>query len=205
MITSYKYEGKNIDELLNRAQKELNVDSDAIYINTIEKEQGMFKNKKYILEVIKKTDIKEYIKNYISHFEIAMNIKIQTEILFLEDTININLIADDNAIIIGKDGKNLIALQTIIRQGIRNNCNIDLKINVDVAGYREKRIKNIETLAQKTAQEVISSKVAARFDPMNAYERRIVHNIINNFDNLKTVSIGEEPNRYIEVKYVEKD
>ena len=119
-----------------------------------------------------------------------------------EDSIyKVFLESDNNAILIGKDGKTLKAIQLLLRQylNIQTGCNI--KINVDISDYKEKKLKLLENTIKKIAKEVIHSKVDAKLDPMNSYERRFVHNLINDYTMLETKSIGEEPNRHIVISY----
>ena len=78
--------------------------------------------------------------------------------------------------------------------------NFDIKVNLDIDGYKERRQKNIEREVHKIAKEVLSSGVDAKLDPMNSYERRLVHNIVSEYDNLITQSEGEAPNRYVVIK-----
>ncbi len=205
MITSYNYEGKTEAEVLKKCYEELNVNESEIYKTLTVTEQGLFKNKKYNLKVVTKEDVKKYIKEFFNKIATSMNNQIQTEIRISEDTINIVLMASDNAILIGKEGKNLKAMQDLLRQTLKNQVNASLKVNLDAGSYKEKKVKNLEYLARKTAKEVLNTKVEAKFDPMNSYERRIIHNVVGNFKNLKTISVGEEPNRYVTIKYEEEN
>ena len=131
-----------------------------------------------------------------------MNIKIETEIKELDNSFNVILISDNNAILIGKEGKTLNAIQTLIRQALKVQINLNLKINIDVANYKVKKLKNIESQVKKIAEDVINTKITAALDPMNSYERRFVHNLINSYSNLETESIGEGKDRRITIKYI---
>ena len=79
--------------------------------------------------------------------------------------------------------------------------NKHLKVLVDIGSYKENQIKKLEALAKKTAKEVLHSKIDAKLDPMNAYDRRIIHNTLSDWKNIQTVSNGVEPNRYLTIKY----
>ena len=69
--------------------------------------------------------------------------------------------------------------------------------------YKAKKINNLEHEIKKIVKDILDSKIAVKLDPMNSYERMIVHNYVSKYENLKTESIGEEPNRYIIIKYEE--
>ena len=81
---------------------------------------------------------------------------------------------------------------------------MDIKINIDASNYKKKKEEYFEREIKKIAKEVLKTKIDTKLDPMNSYNRRIVHSIVSNFKNLKTESIGEEPNRYTIIKYVEE-
>ena len=108
--------------------------------------------------------------------------------------------SDNNSILIGKDGKTLSALLTIVKQMLNTNYNINPKIILDVENYKENQEKRIERLAKKLAREVVKTKMEIKMDNMNSYERRIVHNILSNDKKVCTISEGEEPNRHVVIK-----
>ena len=111
---------------------------------------------------------------------------------------------DDLGRVIGKNGRTIAALQTIIRQIISSEIDEKISIVLDVENYKEKRVKNIEYLAKKTAREVAKTKVEATMDSMNSYERRIVHSVLADDKYVYTESTGEEPNRCVVIKLKEQ-
>ena len=78
-----------------------------------------------------------------------------------------------------------------------------IKINIDVSNYKIKKLNNLEKEVRKIAKEIIKTKLDVSLDPMNSYERRYIHNIINEYENLKTESIGEGKERHVVIKYIE--
>lgn len=204
MIEKYKYSGKNLEEALNNCYGELNCSENNIYYIEKEIEAKLFKAKKVEIEVIKKEDIINYLKDFIETISKYMNLEINYEIKEDENYFNILLVSDNNALLIGKDGKNLNALQIILRQAVKNIGNYNIKVSLDASNYRAKKINNLEREIKKIAREVIKTKIDAKLDPMNSYQRRIIHKLISEYENLETESIGETPNRYIVIKYVEK-
>ena len=99
--------------------------------------------------------------------------------------------------------KKVNALQTLVRQIVRNKTNTSIKINLDVSNYKMKKMKNIERIVRQVAKEVKTSKVTVSLDPMNSYERRYVHTIISEYPELETESVGEGKERHITIKYKE--
>lgn len=203
MITSYKYEGKNNEELLIDALTELKVTRDDVYFKQTTEEGKLFKAKKYIIEIIKKEDVINYIKKYINEFSNKFGVKINSEVRESDGIINVMLVTENNALLIGKDGKNIDAIQILLRQAVCNQTNQNIKVLVDISGYKNKKNKNLEFEIKKICKEVLNTKVEVKLDPMNSYQRRIVHTVVSEFPNLKSESIGEAPNRYTVISYKE--
>lgn len=203
MCEKLEIEGKTIEEVTQKCSNELNLKKEDIIIINSEEKGGLFKGKKVIAQIIKKEDLKNYIKDFFKNLEKYMNIQINCEIKEEENNYNVMLVSDNNAILIGKEGKNLDAIQTIIRTIIKKLTNNIVKINLDASNYKAKKINNLEYEIKKIIDEVLKTKIDVKLDPMNSYERMIVHNYVSKYDNLTTESIGEEPNRYIVIKYKE--
>lgn len=203
MITSYKYEGKNNEELLIDALTELKVTRDDVYFKQTTEEGKLFKAKKYIIEIIKKEDVINYIKKYINEFANKFGVKINSEVRESDGIINVMLVTENNALLIGKDGKNIDAIQILLKQAVCNQTNQNIKVLVDISGYKNKKNKNLEFEIKKICKEVLNTKVEVKLDPMNSYQRRIVHTVVSEFPNLKSESIGEAPNRYTVISYKE--
>lgn len=203
MLTLSKYEGKTKEEALEKCLSELNTKEEELFIKQTEKEAKLFKSKKYIIESIKKNDIINYIKDYIKEIDKSFNIEIKSEINEKDNVIKVVLVSNNNPILIGKDGKNIEALQTLIRNSIRNQIGLDIKINIDASNYKKKKEENFEREIKKIIKDVQNTHIETKLDPMNSYKRRLVHNLASKFKNIKTESIGEEPNRYTIIKYEE--
>lgn len=200
----YTFEGKTYEEAVNKALEELKTNEENLTIEVLESKQGLLK-KIVKIKVINIDDVIDYLKESIKEITELMNIKVNLEVRRREETITITLFSDSNSILIGKNGKNIQAFQNIIRQMVPNSINEKYKIIIDVENYKEKRLITIERLAKKTAREVKNTKVEAKLDPMNSYERRIVHNVLTNNKFVYTESEGEEPNRYVVIKPKEEN
>ena len=201
MITSYKYEGKNYEEILEKALKELEVTKNDIYLETQEEEGKLFKSKKYMIDIIKKQDVIDYIKSYIKEFAKNINMEINCEVREKDGNISVLLVSSNNSLLIGRDGKNLNALQLLLRNSLSTITNRKIMLMLDVSGYKNKKIKNLEFEIKKICKDVLRTKMEVKLDPMNSFERRIVHNVVGGYDNLKSNSVGEEPNRYTIISY----
>ena len=202
-MKKYTYEGKTYDEVKEKALSELKVnEEDLIIINKEEKSSLLKKTAK--IEVTTINDVQNYIKETINEILKLMGIETNFEVRRRDKSISIKLFSNNNAILIGKNGRTIGALQTIIRQIVSNQINEKLSILLDVENYKEKKEKNTEYLAKKTAREVAKTKVEVTMDSMNSYERRIVHSVLADDKYVYTESIGEEPNRCVVIKLKEE-
>lgn len=199
------YEGKNSEELLNKALNELNASTDEVYYNIKEEVSGgLFKSKKYIVSVILRDEVVEYVKYYVKEILELMGIKADLEVQKRENYIKINMFSDNNPILIGKNGRTMSSMQQLIRQSIQSKLGIKVNVILDANDYKEKQQKNIERLAVKLAKDVVKTGIEVKMDRMNSFERRLVHNRLTNFKGVTTISEGEEPNRCVVIKPEEK-
>ena len=198
-MKKYTYQAKTYEEAKNQALIDLMDQEENLYIREIESSTKLF-NKKSVIEVVKKEDVLEHIKEMIKTITKLMGLSVNMEIKKREDNVTISLYSDNNAILIGKDARTLNALTTIIKQSIQNEIGTYYNFVLDVSEYKEKQQFFIEKAAKKTAKEVARTKVEAKLDPMNSYERRIVHNALTNFRGVYTESEGVEPHRYVVIK-----
>lgn len=201
MLTLNKYEGKNLEILKNKISDIYKIDFEDLYYSIKEEKVGLFKNKNYIIEVISKEEIKKYINEYINNISKYMSISIKPDINFNENSIIVNLYSNNNNIIIGASGKNLEALKNVISQSIRELNKLNLRLDIDVNNYKERKLKIFKKEIEDICNSVINTKVEVKLDPMNSYKRRIVHSIVSNYKSLTSFSVLDEPNRYTIIKF----
>lgn len=196
MLEVYTYEGINEDDCFSKCVEELDVYPSELIINSCNEAD------KFILRVIKKEEFKNFVKQYLKDVIGRMNLDINLELNEDGDIFYVNLFSNNNPILIGKEGKNLNALQFLLRQTIKNKIGYEIKINLDASNYRVKKVKNFEYQIKNIVRDVQKTKIDTKLDPMNSYERRIVHSLLSNFNNVTTESVGEEPNRCVVIKYI---
>jgi len=201
MLEVTKLEAKTKEEALKQALETLNTNEREVYYYFEEEEGGLFKSKKVVINIITKYDVKTYIKSYVSELAKQIGTTINCEVTEKEHGYSVVLISDKNAVLIGKDGKTLSAIQTLLRQSFKKYGKFNIKVNLDIANYKAKRERNIAYEVKKIAKEVMKTKISAKLDPMNSYERRVVHTVLTDFPELMTESEGVEPNRYVVIKY----
>lgn len=200
----YVYEGKNVDEVKEKALLELKRQEEDVFIKTSEEEVGLFKSKKVKIEILVKDEVLSYLKELLLDIVSKMGIEANVEAKIRENHLKFSLFSDNNAILIGKGGRTIESLQTILKYTVSNKTHFGVSVTVDVEDYKEKQLKRIEMLARNTAKEVLATGVEAKMDSMNSYERRLVHEEVSKIDGVNTVSEGEEPNRYVVIKKDEK-
>lgn len=198
-MKKYIYEGKTKEEAVEKALTELKVDEKNLIVNVIEEKNTLLK-KIVKIEVINYNDLVDFIKESIIEITKMMGLTANLEVRRRDDNITIKIFSDHNAVLIGKNGSTIEALQTIVRQIVHNETKEFIGIILDVENYKEKRVKNLEYLAKKIAREVKETKVETKLDSMNSYERRIIHSTLSDNKYVYTESVGEEPNRCVVVK-----
>lgn len=196
-----RYEDKTFDSVLKKALEDLNLTENDIFYQEEETEAKLFKSKKVILNVVTKEEVNKFIKDFINELSQQMNIDIKSEIKESEGIYNILLVSSNNAILIGKEGRTINSLQIILRQALKAKTNMNIKINVDTSNYKAKKLKNLEYEIKRIIKDVQRTKVEVKIDPMNSYERRMIHNLASEFENITSISEGVEPERYVVIKY----
>ena len=187
---------KKDQNIENEIKKTINCKMEDIIYKEIETKKTLFNTKKKYL-VIEKKEIIECIKNEFNNITNLMNIETKIEVNEQNNDFFVKMDSKYNAILIGKNGKTLKSLLVVINKKIQKETKMYIKIILDIGNYKEKNEKMLEIMALKIADEVIKSGIEVKLDSMNSYQRRIIHNVLNNNNKIKTISKGEEPNRYI--------
>ena len=199
MVKKHNYIGKTYEEALNKAKIDLQELEDNLLIKEKETKKTLL-SKKVEIEVIEKREVKEFIKKTLKSLLKDMGLEVEIEISMNNDVPTYRLYSNNDALIIGKDGKNLKALTVIVNQIIQKEIEQPYKFLLDVSDYQKRSDKHIENLAKKIAKEVKETKIEVKMDRMNSYQRRIVHNALANNKYVYTESTGEEPNRCVIIK-----
>ena len=198
MIEVFKFEDETEEQCRLKCLDELDVYNNEILTKEYE-EDG-----KYKMEVVKKEDVKEYIKSYLEKVTTEMGLETRFEINEDEEVFSVKMFSNNNPILIGKDGRTLTSLQALLRQSISNQIKFNVKVNLDASNYKVKKEKFFERDIKNIINDVMKSKDEIKLDPMNSYKRRIVHSISSEYYNIETESFGEEPERYVVIRYIEK-
>ena len=118
------------------------------------------------------------------------------------NTYQVELVGEDLGYLIGRRGDTLDAIQHLANYSINRGVEGHIRINVDAESYREKREESLRRYAVKKAQQVLKMRRRTTLEPMNAYERHVIHAALQDMDNITTHSTGVEPNRCVVIEYV---
>ena len=200
-MEKHVFSGKSKEEAIQVAKEELQEVEENLFIRELSEEKGgLFKSKKVEIEVIEKREVVKGIKDYLIKILKDMGYSVNIEVKNKEEVPKFIIFSDNDAMLIGKNGKNLKALSLVVSAYLNKELGRNYKFIIDVNEYKQRRESSLERLAKRVAREVANTKVEAKLDSMNSYERRIIHNILNNNKRVYTESEGEEPNRYVVIK-----
>lgn len=159
--------------------------------------KGIKTKKEIVLSIDEQEKAKENLEKFFNEFSNNINENINYKIEKDENYINVVLNGDDLGFLIGYRGETLYAFQNILSAIAGKNIQNKVRVILDVQGYKEKREKTLEELAEKVAKTVVRTKKSIKLEPMKAYERKIIHSKLQQHPKVETTSIGEEPYRRI--------
>ena len=197
-ITFFENEQEKIEYQLLKEQKEKNKENTNVVFNELEKEE--------IVERTELTDEESQIINKLVEFvnEICRIAEIECEVKgkILNNNIYVIVDGEKTGKLIGHHGTTLHSLQVLLNAVVKKNFDYNKKVFIDIEGYKERRKETVEAFAKKMAMKVLKEKRNLKLEPMNSYERKIIHTILQATDHISTHSEGEEPNRYLVIEYV---
>ena len=201
-----EYKGKNVDEAITNACVDLGIAADQLDYEVIEKGSSGFLgigSKSAVIQAKKNESVEgiatEFLNKVFDAMELTVKIDLQIEEGEKENTININVIGDDMGILIGKRGQTLDSLQYLVSLVVNKGSDKFHRVKLDTENYRERRKATLENLAKNISLKVKRIKKPVALEPMNPYERRIIHSALQNDRYCTTKSEGEEPYRHVVV------
>ena len=195
---------KNVDEAILQASMQLGVSSDRLQYEVVEKGSagilgGLIGAKPAVIRATKIETIDEKAADFLHDVFGAMGISVDVESKLNEEEkeLEINLSGDEMGILIGKRGQTLDSLQYLVSLVVNKESEDYLRVKLDTENYRERRKETLETLAKNIAYKVKRTRRSVSLEPMNPYERRIIHSALQNDKYVFTRSEGEEPFRHV--------
>ena len=204
-MNSIDVSGKTVDQAIEIGLYKLNTTRDNVKVIVLD-EGGLFDKAKVKLILNSAYENQTPTERIINDLVDKMNLNVATTIEEKENTIKIDFVGEDVGTIIGKRGDVLDSLQYILSQIFNKNTKKDefIRVIIDCEGYRQKREDTLKNLANRLADRALKENRPKKLEPMNAYERKIIHLALEGRKNITTISKNEEPNRYITITPVKE-
>ena len=197
--------GKTVDDAVTNSLIALETTSDKIEYEVLEKGSsgilGIFNSKPAKIRVRKKITIEDQVRGFLQGVFEAMKIQVEISIQIdkEEGTMSIDLAGPEMGILIGKRGQTLDSLQYLTSLVANKSSEEYVRVKLDTENYRERRKETLEHLAKNIAYKVKRTKKSVSLEPMNPYERRVIHSALQNDKYVCPKSEGEEPFRHVVV------
>ena len=195
---------KTVDEALTEALVQLGATSDQVEYEVIEKGSSGFLgigSKNAVIKIRKKQSVDGNVKEFLSQVFAAMDMEVEILVKVDEEEkmIEVELKGDEMGLLIGKRGQTLDSLQYLTNLAVNKHCDNYYKVKIDTEDYRKRRKETLENLAKNIAYKVKRTKRPVSLEPMNPFERRVIHSALQNDKYVTTHSEGEEPFRHVVV------
>lgn len=195
---------KTVDDAITEASIKLGTTSDKIEVEVIEKGSTGFlgiKSKPAIIKARKKNDTVDNICEFLENVFSAMNMEVTIDIKKAEDDkiYEVELSGKEMGLLIGKRGQTLDSLQYLTNLAVNKHSDGYIKVKLDTEDYRQRRKDTLENLAKNIAYKVKRTKRPVSLEPMNPFERRVIHSALQGDRYVETHSEGEEPFRHVVV------
>ncbi|CDD48327.1 putative uncharacterized protein [Firmicutes bacterium CAG:534] len=195
---------KTVADAITEACQKLEVTSDKLEYVVVEEGSSGFLgigSKSAIIKAKTKSSIADIAKDFLKDVFAAMNMVVAVDVKYDEDNKNldVDLSGDEMGILIGKRGQTLDSIQYLLSLVVNKESEEYIRVKVDTEDYRKRRKETLENLAKNIAYKVKRTKRPVSLEPMNPYERRIIHSALQNDKYVTTHSEGEEPFRRVVV------
>jgi len=199
-----EFSAKNVDDAITEACQALSVTSDKLDYVVVEEGSSGFLGigaKPAMIKAKIKDSIKDKAINFLNEVFAAMNLTVVVDVKYDENTrhMDIDLSGDEMGVLIGKRGQTLDSLQYLVSLVVNKDVDDYIRVKVDTENYRQRRKDTLENLAKNISYKVKRTKRPVSLEPMNPYERRIIHSALQNDKYVATHSEGEEPFRRVVV------
>lgn len=197
-----KFSAKTVNDAITEACKALGVTSDKLDYKVVEEGSNGFLGigaKDAQIEAAVKNSVSDVASEFLKDVFAAMNIIVVVDVKYNAENneMNIDLSGDDMGVLIGKRGQTLDSLQYLVSLVVNKSNEDYIRVKVDTENYRERRKSTLENLAKNMAYKVKRTRRPLHLEPMNPYERRIIHSALQNDKFVTTHSEGEEPYRHV--------
>lgn len=196
--------GETVEEAIQSALDQLNIPKDQAEIEIIDEGKkgflGLFGSVRAVVKVKQKVDSIAETRQYLKDVATNMGIDVTIDVEVTDHHVTYQLSGEKIALLIGKRGKTLNALQYLTQLVLNKRTDQFYSVTVDAEGYRQRREETLIQLAQKMADKALRMKGKVALEPMPAYERKIIHSALQKNNTVSTYSDGVEPHRHIVIK-----
>ena len=195
---------KTVNDAITEACQKLTVTSDKLEYEVVEEGSSGFLgigSKPAVIKARVKSSVEDTAKDFLKDVFEAMNLAVIVNVKYDEanNSMDIDLSGDEMGVLIGKRGQTLDSLQYLVSLVVNKNVDNYIRVKVDTENYRQRRKETLENLAKNIAYKVKRTKRPVSLEPMNPYERRIIHSALQNDKYVTTHSEGDEPFRHVVV------
>ncbi|MGB4984640.1 MAG: R3H domain-containing nucleic acid-binding protein [Erysipelotrichaceae bacterium] len=196
------YEDKSLAAILDKVASEKNCNKEELIYNVIEEKNGLFGlGSKVIATVYCLDDVTAFIKNYLNDFFTGLNLSVDINVTRQDESYKVVLNADNNAMLIGKNGSSLQAMNIVLRGAVNSCFKRRFYCFIDINNYKVDKYEKVKAMAKRIAVTVSKTHVDAALDSLTNDERKVVHQYLADFKNIQTVSEGEGRNRRLKIVY----
>ncbi len=200
-----RYEGKTLDDILNNVAKIKNCDVGDLTYYVVEEKSGILGiGRQVIAEVYALSDVENFIDEYLNNFFKGLELEVEVEVKRHNDAFYVKLNAENNAMLIGKGGTTLQAVNKVVRAAANSEFKRRFYVMVDINNYKSERYEKLKGIAKRAAISVQRTKVEVSLDPMPNDERKIIHQYLGEMKNIRTISEGEGNSRHLKIVYDNK-
>lgn len=200
-MTQIEKTGRNVDEALELALIEMGLSRDEVEVEVLEEESkgvfGLFGQKDAKIRVTQKENAHVIAKNYVETIMNGLEMDATVDVTMDDNLVNTTISGDGMAIVIGKHGNTLDAIQYLTSLVVNKNRDEFIHVSIDSENYREKRKESLVDLAHRMAHKAKKQRKDIILHPMNSYERRIVHTALQSDSEVNTRSEGKDPYRKV--------
>jgi len=209
MQKSIEVQGRTEEEAIETALIQLGMSRDDVSVEILEQAKTGFlglKNTPATVKVLYEAREERTVQvdNFLVGLFRRMDIDVSMDITEGDDSINVILEGKDPGALIGRRGETLDAIQHLTNYVVNRSVSGRVRINLDAENYRQRRNEALENLASRTAAKVIKYRRNITLDPMNAYERHIIHSALQENMLVSTFSVGSEPHRRVVISFGDK-
>lgn len=206
MLKTIIIEAKNEQEAIKEASQQLRIAPEQIKLTIIKEKKGILGlGASTTYEATPDIDLSLAGKNYLDNIIVSLGISAKMELKKSEDNhIMYHIYSEENALLIGKEGRTLQALQYLLRSYLSNFSDDFIGVSLDIGDYNAQRKLQLEILATKTAKKVTQTGKESKLQPMSSYERKVIHAKLSEWRDVETISVGEGENRAVVIKPKQK-